>query len=155
MKANVIEHLIEGCTLIIHAVRVGNELHLHTSLLEDNLLAAQPFAYTTECNDLHQFLTLSWNRTKTVLQTLTIGIEIFIFFYIIQLTIKQHTLRTTWHVIIREVHFKVTLYGTIINKVVTRNLLSVFHFLCIKVLELIVFQFHHSLIEDFLIGFIS
>ena len=73
----------------------------------------------------------------------------------VEFAVEQHSLRTTRHVGIREIGLQVTLHGTVIHEVITRELFSFIHLLLIQVVELLVLQLGDSLGENLLISLVT
>ena len=116
MGSDIVKHAAEGFALVVRALRITDKLHHHLPLFEHNLFAAQPFAQSTQGNNLHQLFALVRNGTETVDKSLAIGIQFGVVFNIIKFAIKPYSLAATRNIGLGEVHFKVTLYSTILYK---------------------------------------
>ena len=104
---------------------------------------------------MHQLICLTRHRTEAVYHSLSVSSQVIIILDTIQLTIKQHSLTTSRHIGIREIHFQVTFHCTVIDKVIASKLLPLLHLILIKVIELLVLQFRDGLRKNLLISLIT
>ena len=95
---------------------VADEEQEHAPLLQQDFLATEVHANATQANDLQQFLSHMGDGAETVLQPLTIGIELTVVTHMVQLTIEQHALGIAGHILIGEVHLQVGLEGAVGNE---------------------------------------
>ena len=155
MSRSIGEYPREHLAAIERTVHIAHKLQLHGTLLEHDLLTTQRLAQSAQTYHMHQLIRLPKNRTETVDHSLAEFSHLFFTLQMVEFTIEQHSLGTTRHIGIREIGLQVTLHGTVIHEVITRELFSFIHLLLIQVVELLVLQLCDSLGENLLISLIT
>ena len=155
MGSGISEYTGEHLAAIERTVHIAHKLQLHGTLLEHDLLTTQRLAQSAQTYHTHQLIRLPRNRTETVNHSLTEFSHLLFTLQMVEFAVEQHSLRTTRHVGIREIGLQISLHGTVIHEVITREQFSFIHLLLIQVVELLVLQLGDSLGENLLISLIT
>ena len=78
MIRNIIEYSAEGFTLEVRTIRIADEIEVHMTLFQHDLLDTQLLTIHTERHHADEFFCYIGNGTETVDQTFAIGLEIII-----------------------------------------------------------------------------
>ena len=104
VASGIVENLREHRAAIERTLHVAYKLHLHSTLFEHDLLAAQAFAEASQAHHVHQFLTLTGHRSKAVDDSLSVSSQVVIILYAVQFPVEQHSLATSRHIGVGEIH---------------------------------------------------
>ena len=117
MGGYIVEDAAEGFALEIRTIGVVDEIEVHLSLFEDDLLDAELFAADTERHHTNQFFAYLWYLSETVCQALAIRsqciFKVIAASQIVEFAIQQHALGIRGHILIGEVHLEIGLEGAV------------------------------------------
>ena len=78
MVGDIIEYFAKGFTLEVRTIGIADEIEEHLTLLQHDLLDAQPLAIHTERHHADEFFCHIGDGTETVDQAFAIGFEIIV-----------------------------------------------------------------------------
>ena len=108
--------MVECRTLVVTALRVGDQDKRHTSSLKQYFLYTQLSSQAAQRHDAKQLLCLGWYWAKAVFQSATESSHISIQQQGVQLAIKEHSLAAPRYIISWQEQFHVAIYLTLFNK---------------------------------------
>ena len=116
----IFEYFTKGFTLEVRAIGIADEIEIHVTLFQHDLLDPQLLTKYAKGYDIDKLFGNVGDGTETVDQAFAIGFEIIVEMVatsqIVEFAIEQHTFGIIRDVLIGEVHLDIGFKGAVVNK---------------------------------------